>query len=156
MKFKHVFTVCAAALLVVAAGTANAGERIASSGYDGCVTDLWDVLELDEGHSLALYRGKCVILNDDPSALDHKSIGECAATYEFMPDESWNGSGYCTWTSRDGNKVFLRYWEGSDMEESGYEFIGGNGKFAGAPGEGTYVGAVLKILGRLGHGGRPR
>ncbi len=133
----------AAALLLAAAGTANAGERIESSGYDACIIDVWDELALDEGHSLALYKGRCVTFLDDPSAAGHMSTGECAGTYEFMPDESWNGSGYCTWTYRDGDTLFLKFWEGSDMEVSRYDWVGGTGRYAGATGGGTYTGEEL-------------
>ena len=143
IKLMAMSAAIAAALLLVASGAANAGERIESSGYDACVTDLWDVLELDEGHSVALYKGRCVTLNDDPSAGDHKSTGECVGIYEFMPDESWKGSGSCTWTGRDGDKWFLTFEEGSHLDESTYEFTGGTGKLAGATGGGTYVGEEL-------------
>lgn len=136
MKFKHVFTVCAAALLVVAAGTANAGERIASSGYDGCVTDLWDELQLDDGHTVSQYFDRCVTVADnvDPSS------GECIGTTEVMPDESWKDSGFCTWTFQDGSKTFLTYYQDSDMAGCRYDYFGGTGKYAGAGGGGTCSG----------------
>lgn len=133
----------AAALLLAAAGTANAGEGIESSGYEAFRTNVWDVLELDEGHSLAWWRGEGVYFDDDPSAVDHMSTGECAGTYEFMPDESYTVTGFCTYTDRDGDKHFVKWWEGSDMEEGRYEYIGGTGKYAGATGGGTYVGEEL-------------
>ena len=139
MNMKYFFAAIAAALLLGAAGAANAQESIESSGYDGCVTDLWDVMELDEGHSVVLAKFRCVTFTDDPTSPVHYSTGDCTGTYEFMPDESWKSSGYCTWTFRDGDTAFLKFWEGSDMEVSRYDWVGGTGRYTGATGGGTYT-----------------
>lgn len=142
-KLMAMSAAAAAALLLIAAGTANAAERIESSGYDACTTDVWDELELGEGHSVALYKSRCVTFSDDPRGPGHMSTGVCAGTFEFMPDETYKGSGFCTWTYRDGDKLFLKFWEGSDMEEGRYEWIGGTGRYVGATGGGTNTGEDL-------------
>ena len=142
-KLMAMSAAAAAALLLIAAGTASAGERIKESGHEAFRTNVWDVLELDEGHSVAWWRGEGVYFDDDPSAASHLSTADCAGTYESMPDETYKGSGFCTYTDRDGDKHFLKWWEGSDMEESRYEYIGGTGKYTGLGGGGTYTAEEL-------------
>lgn len=133
----------AAALLLGAAEAANAGERIEESGHEAFATIVWDELELDEGHSFAWWRGEGVGFDDDPTSPAYLNTGDCAATYEFMPDDTYKASGFCTYTDRDGDKWFVKWWEGSDMEEGRYEYTGGTGKYAGVTGGGTYTGEEL-------------
>ena len=140
---KYFFAAIAAALLLVAAGAANAGERIEESGHEAFATIVWDELELDEGHSLAWWRGDGVGFDDDPTSPAHLVTADCAGTYEFMPDETYTVTGFCTYTTRDGDKYYLKWWESPGMEEGRYEYTGGTGKFAGITGGGTYTGEEL-------------
>ena len=42
-----------------------------------------------------------------------------------MPDESWKGSGTCTYTLKDGDKTKHDYWEeGSHLKEYTYNNTG--------------------------------
>jgi len=58
--------------------------------------------------------------------------------YEYMPDESWKGSGTCTDNYPDG-KVNLTWEEGSHLKEYTYTKTGGTGKYEGVKGGGTYM-----------------
>ncbi len=143
MNPKQLFGIAASALLLLAAGAANAGEKLEGSSQEAFNTTLWDVLELDEGHSLAWWRGEGIAFEDDPSVPMHLMAADCIGTYEFMPDETYKVTGFCTYIDRDGDKTFLKWWDNSDMEEGRTEFIGGTGRYAGATGEGTYTGQKL-------------
>jgi hypothetical protein len=60
--------------------------------------------------------------------------------YEYMPDESWKGSGSCTYTYKDGaDKATDTYEEGSHLKENIYKYTGGTGKYQGVTGGGTYT-----------------
>ena len=55
-------------------------------------------------------------------------------------DQSWKGSGTCTWNFKDGDKVYYDSWEeGSQLKEYTYKTTGGTGKYQGAKGGGTYI-----------------
>jgi hypothetical protein len=47
-----------------------------------------------------------------------KSTGDCVGKYEYMPDESWEGDGTCTYTYKGGDKVNLSWEEGSHLKET--------------------------------------
>jgi len=101
------------------------------------VNDKWDVKEPEKGHKLVDYAGRCVIIPDDPSI--PKSTAECVGKYEYMPDESWKGSGTCTYTYKGGDTHTDAWQEGSDLKEYTYKNTGGTGKYEGASGGGTYT-----------------
>jgi hypothetical protein len=78
---------------------------------------------------------------DDPAA--PKSTADCVGKYEYMPDESWKGSGTCTYTFKGGDKLYDSWEEGSDLKEYTYKNTGGTGKYEGAGGGGTYTNEEL-------------
>ena len=63
--------------------------------------------------------------------------------YEYMPDESWKGSGTCTYNFKCGDKITDTFEEGSDLKEYKYMITGGTGKYEGASGGGTYTNEEL-------------
>ena len=68
-----------------------------------------------------------------------KVTEDCVGKYEYMPDESWKGSGTCTRTHKGGDKSYDTYEEGSQLKEWTYKVTGGTGKYEGASGGGTYI-----------------
>ena len=137
MKPKHLFLALPAVLFFVGNGVANAGQTINDVGAIACVNDKWDVKEPEKGHKLIDYAGRCVNIPDDPAA--PKSTAECVGKYEYMPDESWKGSGTCTYTYKGGDTLTDAWQEGSDLKEYPYKNTGGTGKYQGASGGGTYT-----------------
>ena len=136
MHLKLLLAAVPAALLILGNGTANA-ETINEAGALACVNDKWDVKEPEKGHKLVDYAGRYVAIPDDPAA--PKRTGECVGKYEYMPDESWKGSGTCTYTYKGGDKVNLTWEEGSHLKEYTYKNTGGTGKYQNAGGGGTYT-----------------
>ena len=132
------FFAVAAALISLLSGAATAGEKIEESGREAFSTQVWELLELGEGHSVALWRGQGVAYSDNPSSPLHLATIDCAGTFEFMPDGKTEDSGHCTYTTRDGDKLFDKWWQSPGMETARYEWIGGTGRWAGAKGGGTY------------------
>ena len=127
------------ALLILASGNpANAGQTINEVGAIACVNDKWDEKEVEKGHKLIDYAGRCVIVPDDPAA--PKSTADCVGKYEYMADGSWKGSGTCTKTYKDsGDKLYDSWEEGSHLKENTSKNTGGTGKYEGASGGGTYT-----------------
>ena len=78
-----------------------------------CVTDKWDVKEPEKGHKLVDAAMRCVLVPDDPA--EPTISQDCVGKYEYMPDESWKGSGTCTDNYPDG-KIFLTWEEGSQLK----------------------------------------
>ena len=89
-----------------------------------------------KGHKLVDYAGRCVDIPNDPAA--PKYTEDCVGKYEYMPDESWKGSGTCTDTFKGGDKMSDTWEEGSHLKEYTYKITGGTGKYEGASGGGTY------------------
>ena len=137
MNLKHLFVAVPAALLVLNSGAANAGKTINEEGVLACVNDKWDEKEVEKGHKLVDYAGRCMNLPSDPAA--EKVPMDCVGKYEYMPDKSWKASGTCTHTYKGGDTVSESWEEGSHLKEYPYKITGGTGKFQGASGGGTYI-----------------
>lgn len=137
MKPRHLLLAMPAALLIVGCEAANAGKTIDEVGAIACVNDKWDEKEVEKGHKLVDYAGRCVNIPSDPG--DEKVTEECVGTYEYMPDKSWKGAGTCTRTHQGGDKTFDTWEEGSALREYPYKITGGTGKYQSASGGGTYV-----------------
>jgi hypothetical protein len=126
-----------AAFLAFGNGPAQAGETITEAGAIVCVNDKWDEKEIEKGHKLVEFAGRCVNVPTDPSA--EKVAEDCTGKYEYLPDESWKGSGTCTRTHKNGDKSYDSWEEGSQLKEYPYKLTGGTGKYSGATGGGTYI-----------------
>ena len=68
MKLMHVFVASTAAFLILGSGAANAGQTINDEGVLACVSDKWDEKEVEKGHKLVDYAGRCMALPSDPAA----------------------------------------------------------------------------------------
>ena len=137
MTPKHLLFAVPAALLVLGSGAAYAGQTINEAASMACVNDKWDEKEPEKGHKLVDFAGRCINFPNDPAAA--KSAGDCVGNYEYMPDGSWKGSGTCTYTFKDGDKISDSWEEGSHLKEYMYKYTGGTGKYQGAGGGGTYM-----------------
>jgi hypothetical protein len=138
MNFVHVFVASTAAFLILGSGAAKAGQTINDGpGALACVNDKWDEKEVDKGHKLVDYAGRCIAIPDDAAAT--KSTMDCVGKYEYMPDKSWKGAGTCTHTYKGGDKINESWEEGSHLKESSYKYTGGTGKYQNASGGGTYT-----------------
>ena len=137
MSPKQWFIAVPAALFVFGSGAANAGQTINEAGAIVCTNDKWDEKEVEKGHKLVDYAGRCVVIPNDPSA--EKATEECVGKYEYMPDESWKATGSCTRTFKGGDKTYDTWKEGSQLKEYPYKVTGGTGKYQGASGGGTYI-----------------
>ena len=107
MHLKHLFIAVPTALLILGNGVANAGQTINEAGAIACINDKWNEKEVEKGHKLGDYAGRCVHIPDDPAA---PFATDCVGKYEYMPDESWKGTGTCTNTYKGGDKTSLT-WE---------------------------------------------
>lgn len=136
MKLKQLFVALSAALCILGSGVANAGETIKDTGAMACVNDKWEVKEPEKGHKLVDAAMRCVLIPDDPA--EPTITQDCAGNYEYMPDESWKGTGTCTDNYPDG-KINLSWEEGSHLKEYTYTKTGGTGKYQGVKGGGTYM-----------------
>jgi hypothetical protein len=136
MNLKQICLAVPVSLLILGHAAANAGATTDDAGSLACVTDKWDEKEVEKGHKLVDYAGRCVAVPDDPAAPKYTEV--CAGKYEFMPDESWKGTAKCTWTFKDGDEVYDTFEEGSHLKQSPYTITGGTGKYQGASGSGTY------------------
>ena len=101
-----------------------------------CFTDKWDTKEPEKGHKLVDYAGRCVLIPDDPA--EPTISQDCIGKYEYMPDQTWKGTGTCT-DNYPGGKIYLTWEEGSHLKEYTYTKTGGTGKYDGVKGGGTYM-----------------
>jgi hypothetical protein len=137
MNLKHLFVAAPAALLILGGGAASAGQTIDDVGALACVVDKWDEKEPENGHKLVDMKAGCVCITDTPAA--PKYTEQCVGKYEFMPDETWKGSGSCINTYQGGGTTSITWEEGSHLKEYPYKYTGGTGKYEGASGSGTYT-----------------
>ena len=119
MNLKHLIVAVPAALCISGNGTANAGQTINEAGVIVCVNDKWDEKEVEKGHKLVDYAGRCVNVPNDPGV--EKVTEDCVGKYEYMPDKSWKGAGTCTATYKGGDDKLNESWEeGSHLKEYSY------------------------------------
>jgi hypothetical protein len=135
MNIRHLFAAVTAALCILGNWTANAGQTINEVGAIACINDKWDEKEVEKGHKLVDFAGRCVHIPTEGAA---PFATDCVGKYEYMPDESWKGSGTCTNTFKGGDTNFLTWEEGSHLKEYVLTITGGTGKYQGATGSGTY------------------
>ena len=136
MNLKQLYVALPTALCLLGSGIAIAGEPVKDTGAMACVNDKWDVKEPEKGHKLVDAAMRCVLIPDDPA--EPTISQDCVGNYEYMPDESWKGTGTCTDNYPDG-KISLTWQEGSDLKEYTYTKTGGTGKYEGVKGGGTYM-----------------
>jgi hypothetical protein len=79
--------------------------------------------KVEKGHKLVDWAGRCVTVPDDAAV--PKATAECVGKYEYMPDESWKGTGTCTYTYKGGDTLNDTWQEGSDLKEYTYQNTGG-------------------------------
>ncbi|MGB8119951.1 MAG: hypothetical protein WCF56_14710, partial [Pseudolabrys sp.] len=60
MTLERLFIAIPAALFILANWPANAGQTIDDVGAIACVNDKWDEKEVEKGHKLVDYAGRCV------------------------------------------------------------------------------------------------
>jgi hypothetical protein len=137
MNLKRLFVAVPATLFILGNGAANAGHTMNEAGALACVVDKWNESEPDKGHKLVDAAFRCVVIPNDPAA--PKYAQDCPGKYEYMPDGSWKGSGTCTDTFKDGDKIYETWEEGSHLKEYTWKKTGGTGKYEGVSGEGTYM-----------------
>ena len=68
MNAKQILIAVPAALLILGNGAANAAETINDTGALACINDKWDEKEVDKGHKLVDYAGRCINIPADPAA----------------------------------------------------------------------------------------
>jgi hypothetical protein len=136
MSPKTLLIAVPAALLMFGNAPAKAAQTIKDSGAIVCINDKWDETEVEKGHKLVDFAGRCVGIPNDPAA--PKYAEDCVGKYEYMPDESWKGSGTCTYTFKSGDHMSDSWEEGSALKDYTYKITGGTGQYQGASGGGTY------------------
>ncbi len=132
---KQIATLAAAGLLVVSTSASAQGD--VNSGYDVFTCEV-SVLQLEEGHSLVVWKGKGVELSA-PDKPWHMSQLDCIDITEIMADKSFKSTGYCSHTDRDGDKWISRSWRDSTMQKGRYETMGVSGKYKGGRDTGSFV-----------------
>ena len=136
MNLMQLFVAVPAALFVLGSGATNAGQPINEEGALACVNDKWDEKEVEKGHKLVDYAGRCMTIPSDPAS--EKVPLDCVGKYEYMPDGSWKGSGTCIHTYKNGDKLHEAWEEGSQLKAYPYKLSDGTGKHQGVSGGGTY------------------
>ena len=107
---------------------ANAAETINDTGALACINDKWDEKEVDKGHKLVDYAGRCINIPADPAAPRYTE--DCVGKYEYMPDAK--------------DTISDSFEEGSHLKDYTYKITGGTGKYQGASGGGTYFSDQLR------------
>ena len=137
MNLKPLVAALLAAVPSLSAIPASAGQTINEAGALACINDKWDEKEVEKGHKLIDYVGRCITIPDDTAV--PKYVEECVGKYEYMPDESFKGSGTCTYKFKEAGDLMTDAWEeDSHLKEYTFKYTGGTGKYKGASGGGTY------------------
>jgi hypothetical protein len=138
MNLNQLFIAVPTTLIILGNGAASAGSTIDKVGALACVIDKWNASEPEKGHKLVDYAGRCINIPDDPT-ITPMATEDCVGKYEYMPDESWKGTGTCNLIFKGRDKLSETWEEGSHLKEYLFKITGGTGKYQGASGGGTYT-----------------
>ena len=86
MKLTQLLVALPLPLIVLWSGTANAGPNYQRCRGPRLRERKWDEKEVEKGHKVVDYAGRCVKVPDDPAA--PKATSDCVGKYEYMPDGS--------------------------------------------------------------------
>ena len=141
MKLKQ-FIIAVPAVFLVFSSCFAIAKTINKAGALVCVTDKYTEKELEKGHKLADWVGRCVGVPDSSAAEMYTS--DCVGKYEFQPDQSYKASGSCTINFKGSSDQITETWEeGSHLKANTFKYTGGTGKYKDASGGGTYTGVNL-------------
>ena len=108
IKLKRIIIAVPAVFLVFSSCVAIA-KTINKAGALVCVTDKYTEKELEKGHKLADWVGRCVGIPDNSAAEMYTS--DCVGKYEFKPDQSYKASGSCTINFKGSSDHVTETWE---------------------------------------------
>jgi hypothetical protein len=102
MNFMHVFVASTAAFLILGSGSAKSGQTINDVGAIVCINDKWDEKEVDKGHKLVDYAGRCVNV---PTIPPHRNTQRTAwESTSTCPTRAGRTAGPAPTTSRAGTR----------------------------------------------------
>ena len=134
MKRVLTYTVTAAAVLVVAASMAIAGEV---GGNNFAVAKPATTTELPNGMTYATTGNSTVCTTTDPNHPLNQASGDCDGACIIDANGNSTCMGSCTWVDSDGHLAFFT-WTG--LDKGSWRLVGGSGKYAHATGRGTWEG----------------
>lgn len=117
----------------------EAAERISVSGPIYLIADPAGVVEMEKGHSVILARWNGVATHEDKSSPWNQTRVDCVGMIDARSNGTWDASGYCMHTDRDGHQWVGKWRNGSTQNGQGaFEaFQGVSGKYVGATGGGV-------------------
>ncbi len=123
------------------AGTLYAAE-CTGAGYN--FTQMSETVELGEGHSVIVWKGHAILVDDDPNGIYHMSSGPCIAVFSVLPDGGFKAAGNCSYTDGDGDFHSDRWWQEPGANRGRWETIHGSGKFAATVGDSGWYETVME------------
>ena len=130
--------------LNVYAQSTEVTESVTTSYYATSKT-----LPLGPDRGYTTYESFGVVLSDTGAGLFHNVTIRCIIT-NFGEKGSWEGEGYCAYTLKDGEKVFMSIKFGGKMgtppppAQGISKMIGGTGKYSGIQGRTEYTSYFLR------------
>jgi hypothetical protein len=117
----------------------EAAERISVSGPIYFIADPAGAVEMEKGHSVLLARWNGVAAHEDKSSPWNQTRVDCVGMIDARSNGTWDASGYCMHTDRDGHQWVGKWRNGSSQNGQGaFEaFQGVSGKYIGATGGGV-------------------
>jgi hypothetical protein len=122
---------------------ANAGQRFSFDGVQYAQGHV-QAVAMEEGHAVVLVKWDGIHAAKDPESPFHLLRTECPGMIDSRRDGSFDSSGYCMHTLRDGSKWVGRWWNNDKMPEGRFEVFYGEGRWSGATGGGTAKCTPLK------------
>jgi len=128
----------------IALGQNEVTESV-TTGYYGTSK----VLPLGADRAYVTWESFGVVVSDTGAGLFHNTTIHCTGAY-LAEKGSWESEGYCTYTLKDGEKVFLSIKFGGKMgmppppAQGTAKMIGGTGKYSGIEGRTEYTSYFLR------------
>lgn len=117
----------------------GSGQNEVTESFTTCYYGTPKVLPLGPDRGYTTVESFGVTLSETGEGLFHNATIRCILA-NFWEKEAWEGEGYCTWTLKDGEKVFINFKVGGKRgtpqppAQATAKMIGGTGKYSGIQG----------------------
>ena len=152
MKIRLFVILSLITLAVFALGNIAHGQGEVTESITGSYYASSKYIPLGPDRVYATWESFGVILCDTGQGLFHNTTNRCVGAW-FGEKGSWEGEGYCTYTLKDGEKVFVTIKHGGKMAPPGTppppakgtaKIIGGTGKYSGIQGQAEFTQYMLR------------
>jgi hypothetical protein len=149
MKTKFLVVLSLVTLAVFGFGNIVRGQNEVTESVTTSYYGTSKAFPLGPNRGYMTWESFAVVISDTGEGLFHTATLRCMGA-NFTEKGSWEGEGYCAYTLKDGEKVFMSFKMGGKTgtpmppSQGASKMIGGTGKYSGIEGRTEYTSYYLR------------